>query len=64
MEWRLLAWLQKNPRTPFDAHSYSLAALVTSSGYSASTFYREWWPYKISKGGARDGTTEPETFDG
>jgi len=52
--WWPSIWFHKHARTLLDAHIYSPIVPVATGGYDEKSI-REWWPYEIWKGGARNG---------
>lgn len=55
--WWSYIWFKQYARILLDAHIYAPVVPVAVSGYDDSS-NREWWPYDIWKGGARNGFTE------
>ena len=53
-EWWDKMWFFPHARTLFDAHIYAPVVPVAISGYDEQSA-REFWPYEIWKGGARNG---------
>lgn len=47
-------WFQKYARILLDAHIYAPVVPIAASGYDEHSV-REYWPYEIWKGGARNG---------
>ncbi|KAK5174225.1 uncharacterized protein LTR77_001305 [Saxophila tyrrhenica] len=52
--WWPNIWFQNHSRTLLDAHIYAPVVPIAYSGYDNATA-REFWPYDIWKGGARNG---------
>lgn len=57
------AWFQKHARKLLDASIYSPITPVAVGGENVSTM-REFWPFEMWKGGARDSRIEEMTGDG
>lgn len=61
--WWDRAWFFPHARTLLDASIYAPVVPVAISGYDEQTA-REFWPYEIWKGGARNGVARLGSFEG